>query len=513
MRVTTTYGKMLARVQRSLAGCAAIIIGLLAAGPGSAQTRDDIVVELNTDSFTFLSVDDAPQPVSLTRGFIELLAFDPECQASPDTPCTYVITSIRIDFSSFDQGDFHVANPFMAINGPIEAVDRGGGLVIPAGTEVRGGAVISLDDPPSGFENGYRRSSTPLPEPGMTLTIDVAEQEMTLRGEALLTFDTGDGTVTATGNIRATGNVPFVNVPPLADAGEDQHVLCTHEVVLDASASTDENLFEYFWYLDGAPLAKGVSPTVTLAEGDFEIELKAMDSFSSTDTDTVSILVEDPAPVFTFVPPAITTTDCRSVQLGQPTATSVCAPVTLTNDAPEIFPAGTTTVTWTATSSTGKTATATQQVTVILADDPACCPPGSNVRVGTRNVDLLEGTDGVDCILGLAGADTLRGFGGDDFLSGGSNEDVIEAGDGNDQVSAGQGQDQVFGGAGNDVIYGGEGEDQLICGPGDDTAFGEGRNDLLDGGEGNDVLDGGDKNDRCLDVSGTNTLTSCELTQ
>ncbi|MEI6500695.1 MAG: HYR domain-containing protein, partial [Armatimonadota bacterium] len=54
-----------------------------------------------------------------------------------------------------------------------------------------------------------------------------------------------------------------------------------------------------------------------------------------------------------------------SVNIGQATATDVCdVNPTITNDASEVFPLGTTTVTWTATDASGNKSTATQKVTV-----------------------------------------------------------------------------------------------------------------------------------------------------
>ncbi|MBJ6117908.1 HYR domain-containing protein [Pontibacter sp. BT310] len=57
---------------------------------------------------------------------------------------------------------------------------------------------------------------------------------------------------------------------------------------------------------------------------------------------------------------------CRAtgVVLGSATASDNCAGVTVTNDAPESYPLGTTTVTWTATDAAGLKATVTQTVTV-----------------------------------------------------------------------------------------------------------------------------------------------------
>ncbi len=233
-------------------------------------------------------------------------------------------------------------------------------------------------------------------------------------------------------------------------------------------------------------------------------------------------------PVFTFVPPDIKTTVCASLDIGTARASDPCG-VTITNNAPAVFPPGTTLVTWTATDGAGNSATATQRVTIILTDNPACCPRGTHVMLGTSGNDIVNGTSGSDCILGLGGQDRLNGMGGDDFISGGDGDDIIDGGDGNDVLFGGSGQDQVNGGNGNDVLYGddgddvlqgGIGDDRLNGGAGQDRLFGQDGNDLLTGddgddmlfgGNGNDNLMGGANNDRCDGGPGTNTFAQCEF--
>src|SRR5574338_737113 len=61
----------------------------------------------------------------------------------------------------------------------------------------------------------------------------------------------------------------------------------------------------------------------------------------------------------------------------QPTATDVVGDVTVTSDAPESFKLGETTVTWTATDSSGNIATATQKVTVVDTTAPKITQPES----------------------------------------------------------------------------------------------------------------------------------------
>ena len=70
------------------------------------------------------------------------------------------------------------------------------------------------------------------------------------------------------------------------------------------------------------------------------------------------------------------------VTLGSPTFADNCPGASVSNDAPSIFPKGTTTVTWTVTDASGHTATATQTVTVVDNENPTITAP-SAVTVNT----------------------------------------------------------------------------------------------------------------------------------
>jgi Ca2+-binding RTX toxin-like protein len=341
----------------------------------------------------------------------------------------------------------------------------------------------------------------------------------------------------------------------------------------------------------------------TLEKGVTEILWTATDGAKNAATQEASVAVQDSTkPVFTFVPPPTQIDTCTAPDIGQAQATDGCdGPIVPTKDAPPTFPLGQTTVTWTATDSSGNTATATevvhtapphftfvpgpltisqcgsqpdlgkatavdacgasvtpthtnvalrlgqstvtwtardasgniatatQTVTVILGDDPRCCPAGTHVVMGTSGDDTnLNGTAGADCILGLGGQDTINGLGGDDVISGGDGNDTINGGDGNDRIWGGSGQDVINGGTGNDfidggegddtchgndgndVVHGGNGQDHLFGDNNDDQLFGDDGDDTLDGGAGNDALDGGGLHDTCIGGTGTNTFTRCQ---
>ncbi len=253
----------------------------------------------------------------------------------------------------------------------------------------------------------------------------------------------------------------------------------------------------------------------------------------STATSTVTVGADTTGPAFSIVPPDIVTSKCTGISVGQAFAEDSCGGgVTIVNDAPATFPLGVTTVTWTATDARGNTSTATQKVTVLLGDDPSCCPAGTHVIVGSSNNDFLNGTNGSDCIIGGGAQDTINGNGGDDYISGGDGDDVINGGSGNDMLFGGSGQDTINGNTGADTVFGGDGDDSLLGGlgadelwggQGQDSLQGQGDNDRLFGGIGDDNLQGGDGNDdlaggpggqghdTCADTVGMNTFAQCEF--
>ncbi len=257
----------------------------------------------------------------------------------------------------------------------------------------------------------------------------------------------------------------------------------------------------------------------------------ATSGIGDTTTATQTVTIADRfVPVFTSVPADITTTACGSINIGTATARDDCdGSVTVTNDAPAVFPPGTTVVTWTATDDSGNEATATQRVNVILTDNAACCPAGTNVILGNSNNNLLNGTNGPDCILGRGGQDTINGNGGNDFIAAGDGDDNVNAGSGDDVVFGGSGQDTLVGGIGNDSVSGGDGNDSVQGGSGDDTLsggqgqdvlqgqdgndqlFGDDGDDNIQGGNGNDALVGGINNDTCNGGTGSNTFAQCEF--
>ncbi|MEO0038085.1 MAG: hypothetical protein RIQ59_1296 [Bacteroidota bacterium] len=122
------------------------------------------------------------------------------------------------------------------------------------------------------------------------------------------------------------------------------------------------------------------------------------DGSGNTATATQVVTVSDSINPTITAPSTITINANNScvafnVNLGTPTTTDNCAVVNVTNNAPAVYPIGTTTVTWTVVDASGNTATATQEVTVLDTVNPSIIAPTTITLVtsttcGVSNVAL-----------------------------------------------------------------------------------------------------------------------------
>jgi len=114
------------------------------------------------------------------------------------------------------------------------------------------------------------------------------------------------------------------------------------------------------------------------------------DDSNNTQTDTQTVTVDDNQPPTITAPVNVTVnTDNNScnvtnVNLGTPSTNDNCGVKSITNDAPNSFPLGQTTVTWTVTDDSNNTQTDTQTVTVNDNQPPTITAP-ANVTVNTDN--------------------------------------------------------------------------------------------------------------------------------
>ena len=233
------------------------------------------------------------------------------------------------------------------------------------------------------------------------------------------------------------------------------------------------------------------------------------------------------------------------ISLNPPEATdSVSIAVTITNDAPQVFPLGESIVTWTVTDDAGNFASTTQTITVldttppeltipadviidatgletlvvigdaissdltdsaptIANDGPFSYPLGETIVTWTTS-DQLGNTISTTQIINVQACgkpdsyyNTIMGTPDEDILFGTNLADLIFGFEGDDIISGAKGNDCIFGGQGDDIVFGNEGNDNISGGDGSDILKGQSGDDILSGGNSVDIIDGGDDRDSC----------------
>ena len=300
--------------------------------------------------------------------------------------------------------------------------------------------------------------------------------------------------------------------------------------------------------------------------GETTVTWTATDSSGNSSTATQTVTIIDTITPSITAPDSITAEatsgDSNIVELGNAIYNDLVDIGSITNDAPEFFPVGETTVTWTATDSSGNSSTATQTVTIIDTTAPELTIP-ENIAITAftleKEVDVGSAlaTDLVDsmpivtnnapetfplgdtivtwsvsdefgnsasyeqvisvqpCGESLSYYNQILGTFEDDIITGTQFADLIFAFGGNDIISGGQGNDCIIGGGGDDFIFGNAGNDHLVGGEGNDILKGYSGEDKLTGGLGFDVLDGGDdfdvSYDSVSDIVIANVKKNCKI--
>jgi len=298
----------------------------------------------------------------------------------------------------------------------------------------------------------------------------------------------------------------------------------------------------------------------TFALGETVITWTATDSSGNSATATQTVTVVD-----TTVP-GITAPDSITIEasgaegnlagIGIGSGSDKVEIISVTNDSPDTFALGETVITWTATDSSGNSATATQTVTVVDTTAPELIVPEdiivdsfsleNLVEIGDANaLDLVDTLPTITndapetfplgdtivtwnvadnfgnsnsfqqvvsvqvCGQSLSDYNQILGTSEDDILIGTNTADLIFALGGNDIISGGEGNDCIIGGEGDDIIFGNTGNDHLVGGEGYDIIKGHSGDDKLTGGPGFDVIDGGDDHDTSYD-SASDIVIKCE---
>jgi hypothetical protein len=209
------------------------------------------------------------------------------------------------------------------------------------------------------------------------------------------TYPLGDNVITVTatdgsGNNRsaevivsvADTTAPQLQVPPdLSREAQER------QTMLDIGQATASDIFDVT-VSNNAPPAFPLGTTV--------VTWRAEDSNGNASEADQSIIIADTTPpVFQRVPADLITeaTAVLTPLTLPPASASDIFDVTLDNNAPSVFPLGTTVVTWRATDSSGNLATATQQVTVRDTTPPSLvAPPDITVEAGGPTTPVTLGT-------------------------------------------------------------------------------------------------------------------------
>ncbi len=209
--------------------------------------------------------------------------------------------------------------------------------------------------------------------PGVVVTATHTSGETFPIGVTTVTYtatDASSNVSTCSFTITVSDNVAPV-VPTLAT------LTGACSVIVTAPTTTDN--------CSGSITGTTSSPLTYSAQGTYTIVWTFTDAAGNTSTANQTVIVLDNIAPTISAPAAVTVNanaacNASGVVLGSPTTSDNCSSVTTSNNAPAIFPLGTTTVIWTATDAAGNSATATQTVTVLDAQVPTISAP-ANITV------------------------------------------------------------------------------------------------------------------------------------
>jgi len=298
----------------------------------------------------------------------------------------------------------------------------------------------------------------------------------------------------------------------------------------------------------------------TFPLGETVITWTATDSSGNSATATQTVTVVDTTAPSVTAPDSIiieaSGAEGNLADIGLGSGSDTVEIISVTSDSPDTFPLGETVITWTATDSSGNSATATQTVTVVDTTAPELIVPEDVIvdRFSLENLVEIGAADTLDlvdvsptitndapetfplgdtivtwnvadnfgnsnsfqqvvsvqaCGQSLSSYNQILGTSEDDILIGTDAPDLIFALGGNDIISGGEGNDCIIGGEGDDIIFGNAGNDHLVGGEGYDIIKGNSGDDKLTGGLGFDVVDGGDDHDTSYD-SASDIVIKCE---
>ncbi|NHI03942.1 hypothetical protein DYY67_1012 [Candidatus Nitrosotalea sp. TS] len=362
--------------------------------------------------------------------------------------------------------------------------------------------------------------------------------------------DTSGNTANATQTVNVVDTTAPKLTPP-ANVTFEATSLDNNTVPLGNATATD---------IEPVTITNNASKTFPLGKTTIVWTAKDAAGNISNVTQTVNV-VDTTAPK--IIPPHTVIVNATSptsnqVSIGNATATDNTKVVSITNDAPAVFPFGNTTVTWTAKDVAGNTATSTQLVEVVDHSPPQLTIPsdivinatsfvtpvstGQSTATGiidtspkiTNNstglfhigktivqwtaVDKFGNTKSLDQTINVLACgkpeslyNVITGTNNSDTLTGSPVSNLILGLDGNDTIHAGPAGDCIIAGNGDNIIFGGSGNDMIIAGNGNNIIKGSTGNELIYVGTGSNIIQGGTGHNTCyLGNPSADTVVNCQ---
>ncbi len=267
----------------------------------------------------------------------------------------------------------------------------------------------SITVPPDVTFEALGTTGNLIPIGDATATDLVGVQSIT--NDATSAFSLGEKTITwtatdAAGNsATATQKITVVDTTPptiVAPAPVESEATSATENTVTLGEATAADFVGIQSITNDAPVVFPIGETI--------VTWTATDMAGLTATTTQTVTINDTTPPTLAVPKAITveaTSESQNtVNIGEASASDLVDIQSITNDAPDAFPLGMTTVTWTATDTSGLSTSDTQIITVIDTTAPLITPPSdvvveavsisdNLVKLGTATATDIIGIDSI----------------------------------------------------------------------------------------------------------------------
>jgi hypothetical protein len=283
MKTSQRHLKWLSRGLSHLLVASVAIVGVSIARPAQAAA-DDVFFKLASGGSTRLIVNGASISVGTTGGAVSLAASDTPCTRDPDGAliCSYTVNVLVVRLTNFTVNGTTFTNPLVQMVKPVAVTSFGGQMTIPAGTQMAFVGNV-------GTARQVRLQNAPS-----TITVNVNLAAQTASVTSSFVGTVSGASVNAA--ITATAVSPFVNVPPIANAGPDFTVQEHGPLVavpLSGSATDPGggSLVSGDWRENGVVVAQGFNATAMLAPGLHTLTLYAYDTFGAHGTDSVVVQV------------------------------------------------------------------------------------------------------------------------------------------------------------------------------------------------------------------------------